>query len=143
MPHISDHVTIAAPIETVFDTVADTRNEPRFNPSMTAVELLTPEPVGVGSQFRATMGDGRTTVTIELTGHDPPHRIESTSTSSLVDHQGAITFTESEAGTVMAWDWQIQAKGWLRVLGPLFGPVGARTERRIWTGLKTMLESGG
>ena len=143
MPHIRDHVTIAAPIETVFDTAADTRDEPRFNSSMTAVELVTPEPIGPGSRFRATMGDGRTVVTIALTDYDRPHRLGSVSSSSLADHQGAITFPESEAGTVMAWDWQVQAKGWLRVLGPVFGPVGARTKRRIWNGLKAMLESTG
>ncbi|HET9969768.1 MAG TPA: hypothetical protein VFQ68_16155 [Streptosporangiaceae bacterium] len=29
---------------------------------------------------------------------------------------------------------------WLRLLGPLSGPLGGRMERRIWTGLKHQLE---
>ncbi|MEP7192313.1 MAG: hypothetical protein ABI903_05555 [Actinomycetota bacterium] len=33
-------------------------------------------------------------------------------------------------------------RGWLRTLGPLFGPMGARMERGIWTGLKRWLEGG-
>ena len=40
--HIAGWVQIAAPVERVFDVVADYRNEPSFNPAMTAVELLTP-----------------------------------------------------------------------------------------------------
>jgi len=32
--HISGHVRIAAPVERVFDTAADSRNEPSFNPAM-------------------------------------------------------------------------------------------------------------
>jgi hypothetical protein len=47
--HISGHVRIAAPVEQVFDTVADSRNEPSFNPAMTGVELLTPLPIGLGT----------------------------------------------------------------------------------------------
>jgi hypothetical protein len=39
----------------------------------------------------------------------------------------------------MGWDWQVRPKGWFRLLGPMFGPLGGRLERRIWTGLKHKL----
>jgi len=29
----------------------------------------------------------------------------------------------------------------MRMLGPLFGPLGGRMERRIWTGMKRHLEN--
>ena len=32
MTHIAGEVTIAAPVDEVFDMVADERNEPRYNP---------------------------------------------------------------------------------------------------------------
>jgi hypothetical protein len=54
--HVTGSVRIAAPPEQVFDTVADSRNEPSFNPAMTEVALLTPEPIGLGTRFRARMG---------------------------------------------------------------------------------------
>jgi hypothetical protein len=41
----------------------------------------------------------------------------------------------------MAWDWQVTAKGWLRLRGPALGPIGARMERRIWTAAKRTLEA--
>jgi hypothetical protein len=35
----------------------------------------------------------------------------------------------------------VRPKGWVRLLGPLFGLLGGRMERRIWTGLKHQLET--
>ena len=37
----------------MFDAVADERTEPRYNLQVRNVELLTPEPLGVGTRFRA------------------------------------------------------------------------------------------
>ncbi len=142
MAHITGWLSITAPIEKVFDTIADSRNEPRFNPSMTSVELLTPEPVGLGTRFRAFMGNRGLVMLVELTGFQRPHLISSRTTSAVMDTSGTLTFTTDGESTIMAWDWQVHPRGWLRVLGPVFGPLGARMKRRIWTGLKRMLEEG-
>jgi hypothetical protein len=138
---ITGHVLIAAPAKQVFDTVADSRNEPLFNPAMTGVELLTPLPIGLGTRFRARMGRAGLQMLVELTEFDRPHRLGSRTTSSMMQTSGALTFTADRDGTVMGWDWQVRPKGWLRALGPLAGPFGGRMERRIWTGLKHMLEN--
>ena len=37
--------------EVVFDVVADERNEPRYNPRIIAVSLLSDPPIGQGSRF--------------------------------------------------------------------------------------------
>ena len=78
---------------------------------------------------------------VELTEFDRPHRLGSRTTSSMMETSGALTFTTETGGTVMSWDWQVRPTGWFRALGPLTGPLGARMERRIWTGLKHMLEN--
>ena len=143
MARISGQVRIAAPVERVFDTVADSRNEPSFNPAMTDVELLTPPPIGLGTRFRAHMGRAGMEMLIELTEFDRPYRLGSSTTSSMMETSGALTFAaEGDIMTTMSWDWQVR-RGWLRALGPLLGPLGGRMERRIWTGLKQMLESDG
>ena len=141
MAHITGHVSIAAPAEQVFDTVADSRNEPSFNPAMTSVELLTPLPIGLGTRFRARMGRAGTQMAVELTEFDRPHRLGSRTASSMMETSGVLTFAAEGEGTVMGWDWQVRPKGWMRLLGPLFGPLGGRMERRIWTGLKHQLET--
>ena len=53
MTHISGEVTIDAPVEEVFDLVADERNEPRYNPRIVHAEKLSEGPVGRGSRFVA------------------------------------------------------------------------------------------
>jgi hypothetical protein len=75
MARISGRIRIAAPVERVFDTAADSRNEPSFNPAMTGVELLTPLPIGRGTRFRARMGTAGGEMLVELTEFDRPHRL--------------------------------------------------------------------
>jgi hypothetical protein len=140
MAHIADRIRIAAPVETVFDTVADSRHEPAYNPAMKDVEKLTPGPVGLGTRFRAHMGRGGSPMLVELTGYDRPHRLASVTTGALMQTSGALTFREDGTGTVMSWDWEVRPKGWLRALGPAVGPLGSRMERRVWGGLKRHLE---
>lgn len=140
MAHITGNVRIAAPLERVFDTAADSRQEPSFNPAMTEVELLTPEPIGLGTRFRARMGKGGMDMQVRLTAFDRPHRLASITTSSMMETSGTLTFTPDAGATVMSWDWQVRPKGWFRLLTPLVGPMGRRMERGIWTGLKRKLE---
>lgn len=141
MAHVVGKVRIAAPLERVFDTVADSRNEPSFNPAMTEVELLTPEPVGLGTRFRARMGKAGMDMLVELTEFDRPHRLGSLTTSSMMETSGTLSFTTEPDVTIMAWDWQVRPKGWFRMFGPLVGPLGRRMEHKIWTGLKRRLEA--
>jgi Polyketide cyclase / dehydrase and lipid transport len=128
-------------VEEVFDFVADSRNEPQYNPAMAGVELLTPLPIGQGTRFRARMGSAGTPMLVELTEFDRPHRLGSRTTSSMMQTSGVLTFAADGGGTVMSWDWQVRPKGWVRMLGPLFRPLGGRMERRIWTSLKRYLEN--
>lgn len=140
--HITGHLRIAAPPELVFDTVADSRNEPSYNPAMTDVELLTTGPIGLGTRFRARMGRAGMEMVVQLTEYDRPRRLGSRTTSSMMETSGALTFTPEAGGTMMSWDWNVRPTGWFRFLGPLVGLLGGRMERRIWTGLKHHLESG-
>ncbi len=142
MARITGHIRIGAPVERVFDTVADSRNEPSFNPAMTGVELLTLPPIGLGTRFRARMGKAGTEMVVELTEFDRPHRLGSRTASSMMETWGTLTFATEGEVTVMSWDWQVRPRGWLRMLGPLSGPLGRRMERGIWTGLKRQLEDG-
>jgi carbon monoxide dehydrogenase subunit G len=140
---VRGQIRIAAPIERVFDTVADSRNEPSFNPAMTGVELLTPPPIGSGTRFRARMGRTGMEMLVELTEFDRPRRLGSVTTSSMMETRGSLTFAVEGDATLMSWDWQVRPTTWLRTLGPLLGPVGRRMERKIWTGLKHLLEADG
>jgi uncharacterized protein YndB with AHSA1/START domain len=135
---------IARPVDEVFDFVADQRNEPSFNPKMTASIKLTDGPLGVGTRFRATvLSRGKPLpVTIEYTGFDRPHRIVSRSVMAGAIAQGHVQCDPTPSGTRFSWDWTVTVAGPGRFAGPLIGVIGRRQERIIWTDLKQHLEGG-
>ena len=141
MAKIEGEILIGRPVEEVFDFVADSRNEPSFNAAMAGVELLTPLPIGRGTRFRAHMGRAGMQMLVELTEFDRPHRLGSRTTSAMMETSGALTFAADGDGTIMSWAWQVCPKGWMRMLGPLFEPLGRRMERRIWASMKRYLEN--
>ena len=146
MAHISGQIHIDAPPELVFDTVADSRNEPRYNSMMRSVELLTGEPIGAGSRFRALMGRGGLEMLVTITTYQPSSVLGVETTSGQMDTTGALIFRpdpDDPGSTTMSWEWEVTPQGWLRLLGPAFGWVGSRMERRIWTGAKAELERRG
>jgi uncharacterized protein YndB with AHSA1/START domain len=142
MTRISGEILIDAPVERVFDAVADQRNEPTYNPRMIHVDMLTPDPIGVGTRWHGSFWAGRrrTGMTTVVTEFDRPHRIASTTTLPSARIRGAVAFAEQPDGTRMCWSWDVRPTGVMRLLGPVVGLIGRRQERSIWTGLKRLLE---
>lgn len=141
MKPIIGEIVIAAPIEAVFDFVADERNEPLYNPNMLQVEKLTPGPVGPGTRYAAVMkGRRRTRVTIECTGFNRPRSLKSHSQTAGMDITGELTFAPQGNSCRLRWVWRLEPHGPLRLLGPLVWSVGNRQERANWMALKKYLE---
>jgi hypothetical protein len=89
---------IARPPEDVFDTVADERNEPQYNPEMQKVELLTSEPVGAGSSFKVLMrsrGDPLL-MTVTYTEFQRSHLVGSLTTTGSLPIIGIIGSRQEE-----------------------------------------------
>jgi hypothetical protein len=64
---------------------------------MSEVELLTPEPIGLGTKFRARMANAGMDMLIELTEFDRPRRLGSRTTSSMMETTGTLTCTSEAA----------------------------------------------
>jgi hypothetical protein len=144
MSRVRGALDIASAVDVVFDALADQRNEPTYNPHMTASTKVTPGPIGVGTRFEATVTTRGTPrpVTIEYTGFERPHRIDSRSVTDGATVHGHVQCDPAPTGTRLSWDWTVTLTGPTRVAGPLVGLIGRRQERRIWTGLKHLLEDG-
>ena len=144
MTRIAGEVTIAAPVEAVFDVVADERNEPRYNPRIVRAEKVSEGPVGAGARFVAEprgMG-AKGEMTLTILEYDRPHRLHNRVRSSYMQVDGTLAFEEVEGGTRLRWDWDMGLVGPVRLLSPVLALVGPRWERRNWVGLKAYLESG-
>jgi hypothetical protein len=145
MARVTGEILINRPVETVFDYVADQRNELAYNPRMVRSEKITGGPIGVGTRFRASARSGRRAMEmlIEITQYDRPRRLGSQTTMSSVDINGGLTFEPVDGATRMSWLWEVSPKGPLRLLGPLVARLGRRQEEAIWSGLKAQLEESG
>ena len=143
MRRITGQIEIARPIEEVFDFVADETNEPRYNEDMVRCEKVTPEAIGVGTRYEAEMkSTGLASMTVEVTGYERPHRVESTAhIQGAMDIRGAMTFEATAGGTLMSWRWEVVPHGCMRLFGPFITRMGSRNEERIWTSLKSLLET--
>ena len=142
MSRVRGSLDIARPAEVVFDTVADQRNEPSYNPTMTQSTKVTDGPIGVGTRFEATVISRGTPrpVTTEYTTFERPHRIDSRSVMDGATVHGHIRCDPTPANTRFSWEWEVRLTGPARLAGPLIGMIGRRQERTIWTGLKLYLE---
>ena len=120
MARISGEIIIAARVERVFDIVADERNEPRYNPRIASAEKTSPGPVGRGTRFTASPGNGCTgAMTVEIFDYDRPRRLATSIRSSYLDVDGTLTFDQADGGTRMRWSWDMKLRGALRVLSPV------------------------
>jgi uncharacterized protein YndB with AHSA1/START domain len=140
---VQGNIVIERPIEDVFDFVADERNEPRYNPQMTRAEKLTDGPIGVGTKFHSVMaGVGRgADLTTEFTEFDRPRRIAETTRMSSMNIKGVLTFEAVPEGTRMSWLWNLEPRGFYKILGPIIRGIGKRQELRVWSELKAVLET--
>jgi uncharacterized protein YndB with AHSA1/START domain len=144
MARISGEVMINAPVDEVFDMVADERNEPRYNPRIVRAEKVSEGPVGRGARFVAepkSIG-AKGKMTLEVLAYDRPHRLHNVVRSSYMHADGTLTFEEVDGGTRLKWDWDMGLVGPMRVLSPVLAVIGPGWERRNWVGLKQYMESG-
>ena len=142
MGRVTGEITIARPIEEVFDFVADARNEPRYNPPLRRSDKVTNGPVGVGTRFAALHHGHRFPfeMTITVTDYDRPHRLGWTRSMPSAETRGTLTVESVTGGTRLRWSDETHVIRAARLLAPLSGAIG-REERACWDGLKHYLES--
>jgi len=139
---IQGDIVINRPIDEVFDFAADECNEPEYNPDMTLAEMVTQGPIGVGSKFHCVMTGARSAdMTIEYTEFDRPRRLASTAHMSSMDINGTLLFEPQGQSTKMKWLWNIEPRGFMKVLGPIVRRMGERQELANWTAMKKVLEA--
>jgi uncharacterized protein YndB with AHSA1/START domain len=142
---MTGQIIVDAPIEEVFDLVADERNEPKYNPRMLRAEKVGQGPIAAGARFVVELRNVGTKgeMVVEIVDYDRPHRLRTTVRSSSMHVDGTLTFEDVAGRTRLRWDWTLGLLGGMRLLSPVLALVGPRWERRNWIGLKQYLESGG
>jgi hypothetical protein len=134
---VATRTRITCPPEQVFDTLADLRNETQWNSRVSSAELLSGEPIGLGSRFAIVNGGTQYDVTI--TAYDRPSRlgIEASGKPELTI---AYAFTPTSEGTDLESNFDFRPRGVLKVLFPLLGPVIRRDVPKQCASLKALCE---
>lgn len=143
MVEVDGEILIERAVDEVFDFVANQENEPQYNPQMRVARRTSEGPIGIGTTFHAEMTGRKRVVpmTIRVTEFERPRRIRERVEMRSMDLTGGLDFEPTDDGTRMRWHWDLRPNGVLRFMGPLVASMGRRQERRIWTGLKRLLES--
>ena len=128
---------IASPPESVFDMLADLRNDPQWNSRVSSAELRSPEPIGPGSRFAVV--NGGTPYDVTITSYDRPSRLVFEA-SGKPDLTIACTLTPTGEGTELESDFDFRPKGVLKVVFPLLAPVIRRDVPRQYASFKALCE---
>jgi hypothetical protein len=109
---------------------------------MVRCEKVAPGPIGVGTRYEAKLkSTGAVPMTVEVTGFEQPHRLESRAQiRGTMDIRGAVTFEAIPEGTLMSWAWDVEPHGCMRLLGPFVARMSRRNEERIWASPKNLLK---
>ena len=114
-----------------------------WDPGVEAGEMLTREPLGVGSRFHlvARFLGRRIPLDYEIVEYDRDERIVLRAENRSVRSVDTITFQDDEHGSVVVYDAQLDAKGVGRLADPLLAIVFHRIGDRAAAGLRTHLSA--
>ena len=118
-------ITIAAPIDDVWDTVSDIERQPLWMEEMKAVRLTTPGPVGVGTRGEADVRIFLVGIVdaVEVDVYDPPTRFGIRHVGRYTGG-GRITLEAIDRGrTLVRWDE--------RLVPPIFPHLGQLLQKPV------------
>ena len=118
-------ITIAAPIDDVWDTVSDIERQPLWMEEMKAVRLTTPGPVGVGTRGEADVRIFLVGIVdaVEVDVYDPPTRFGIRHVGRYTGG-GRITLEAIDrARTLVRWDE--------RLVPPIFPHLGQLLQKPV------------
>ena len=122
-------ITIAAPIDEVWDVVADIERQPLWMEEMKSVRLRSPGPVGVGTRGEADVRIFLVGVVdpVEIDIYDPPTRFGIRHVGTFTG-EGRITLEPIDARrTLVRWDEHL--------VPPLFPHLGQLLQKPILGGI--------
>ena len=124
-PAMKMAITIRAPIEDVWDVVADIERQPLWMEEMKSVRMTSPGPVGVGSRGEADVRIFMIGVVdpVEIDVYDPPTRFGIRHVGTFTG-EGRITLEAIDGGrTLVRWDE--------RLVPPFFPSLGQIAQKPI------------
>ena len=136
---ITNHVIIQKPQETVFDFVADMRNELKWNPDVQFMDKLTEGPIGFGTRFKAKwhLSD---TIEVEITHYERPDYITFVNGGPL-EVTLDLNLMATDGSTELKTKFIATPRGFLRAIFPIIKRKLKSQEKENMVNLKKSLEN--
>jgi uncharacterized protein YndB with AHSA1/START domain len=133
-------IDIDAPVERVFDYVADARNEPQWLPGAKDVAMVTAGEVSEGTRFEGTYARAGH-VELEIVACERPRSVTIRGRSRIVHFDDAIELLAVAGGTRLKARMTAAPQGPMRLMAPLIGRTMRAQFTANWIHLKRVLES--
>jgi uncharacterized protein YndB with AHSA1/START domain len=130
---------IAAAPETVFDYLADARNEPQWLPGASNVEKTSDGEVGLGTTFRGEYARAGA-IEVEIVEFDRPRRLTIRGRAKSMTFDDAITLAPDGSGTRLEAEMTAEPRGVFKLVAPMMGRVIRTQFAGNWAHLKNALE---
>lgn len=143
MPTYRAQIHTTRPPEPVFDYLARFSSVAEWDASVVSAEMLTPEPVEVGSAFKVVVRSfGRELPLVyRISTFDRPHVVELVADTGRLRSEDTITVEREEEGSVVVYDACLTAKGIARLANPLLAVALRRIGDAAATGLRAAITS--
>lgn len=140
MVQFRNEIDIDAPVPAVFDELSDVRNEMRWSPQMRSVELITDEPIRVGSHLRAQWAGSPMNDVVYLE-HQRPERWVTESTSWMLRVVVDLEIKPVGRSSRLISTWTINPRGPFRLMGPVFKRIFNKEVQASMRSAKVHVES--
>ncbi len=141
MIKVNIQMEIEAPIEMVFDLLADHTKHPLWDPSMIEARFSTEGPIINGSKG-ITIGEfrgKRVESDIYYDAYDRPKWVSGGATSGMVKGKQTCKFTPTEKGTKINWAFEAQFQGFMRLMEPFMKSTLIKQSQETLEALKTYI----
>ena len=127
--------------EQAFSALSHFDRAAEWDPGVESAEMLTPEPVGLGSRFAlAARFGGRTLPLVyEIVDYQHADRLVLRAENAFVRSVDTITFEDLSDHTAITYDARLVPKGVSRLAAPLFAVAFRRIGDRATAGLRAYL----
>ena len=142
MAHYRREIAVPTPLAATFAYLSRFSSAQDWDPSVIEAEMVTAEPVGLGSRFRLVVAflGARIPLDYEIIEHDPPRRVVLTAENRSVRSTDTISFKpDASGGTVVGYEAVLALKGAARLAAPLFALALRRVGDHAADGLRAAL----
>ncbi len=123
------NVRVDAPVEDLFDLMADPATEVDWNPDAIEVQRVGQRALGPGAEWQGRY-KGMGSMRIKLDEYQRPQRLVFSISGNRMDMHWAFAFVPDGAGTQLTAVAELQLKGVMRLMTPLLRPMMRRTFSR-------------